>query len=173
VIRASIDDFHREAAARYRRGRDSPEGYFHDSFDLPTLRARLLDPLGPGGSLRFRSKAFDYRSDRPVEPPEGVALPDTILLFDGVFLQRPELSGCFELTIFLDVPFEVTVARMVARDGGPPGVEDPGNRRYVSGQRIYLADCRPRERANLVVDNRDLQQPHLVRDDGRLAREPA
>lgn len=165
VIRASVDDFHNPREIRYRLGRDSAEGYFLDSFDLASITSKLLEPLGPGGSRRFQRRAFDYRIDAPVDSLWEEAEPDALLLFDGIFLQRPELSDCFELTIFLDVPFEVTVARMVARDGSPPGVEDPGNRRYVGGQRIYLVECRPRERANLVVDNRDPQAPQLVRDD--------
>jgi len=33
VIRASVDDFHRPRADRYRRGRTSPQGYWLDSFD--------------------------------------------------------------------------------------------------------------------------------------------
>ena len=45
VIRASIDGFHRPRAERLARGPESPEGYLHDSFDYPALRADLLDPL--------------------------------------------------------------------------------------------------------------------------------
>ena len=50
VIRASIDGFHRPRAERYRRGADSPEGYYLDSFDYERVRAELLDPLGPGAT---------------------------------------------------------------------------------------------------------------------------
>ena len=54
VIRASVDGFHNAKKFRYRRGADSPDGYYLDSFDYPGLRAQLLDPLGPGGTRRFR-----------------------------------------------------------------------------------------------------------------------
>jgi uridine kinase len=163
VIRASIDDFHHPAAVRYRVGRHSAEGYFRDSFDLEAVRARLLGPLGPGGDRRFQPKAFDYKTDSRVEAPEQTAAINAVLLFDGIFLQRPELREAFELTIFLDVPFGITVARMVTRDGGPADVEDAGNHRYVGGQRIYLRECEPRKRADLVVDNRDWDEPRIAR----------
>ena len=39
VIRASVDGFHNPRDHRYRRGRDSPEGYFHDSCDHAGLKA--------------------------------------------------------------------------------------------------------------------------------------
>lgn len=51
AIRASVDGFHRSRVERYRLGPDSPEGYYEDSFDYRALRASLLDPLGPSGSL--------------------------------------------------------------------------------------------------------------------------
>jgi len=86
VVRASVDGFHHPKDIRYRRGSDSAEGYFFDSFNYPAVRSELLDPLGPQGTRLFRRAAFDYRVDRPVEMPEETANADTILLFDGVFL---------------------------------------------------------------------------------------
>ena len=44
VIRASVDGFHNPRAIRYRMGRDSPEGFFRDSYDYEQLKATLLDP---------------------------------------------------------------------------------------------------------------------------------
>jgi uridine kinase len=93
VIRASVDGFHHPREARYRRGSDSAEGYFLDSFDYGALKSVLLDPLGPGGDRRFRSATFDYRIDRRVDAPLQTAAADAILLFDGVFLQRSELAS--------------------------------------------------------------------------------
>jgi uridine kinase len=166
VIRASVDGFHNPRAARYVRGADSPEGYFLDSFDYAALRRELLEPLGPSGSGRFRPAVFDYRTDRVVEVPPRVAARNAMLLFDGVFLARPELEGFFDLTIWLDVPFEVTVERAIARDqraGGDAAVTRAKyERRYVPGQRLYLAQCRPRDRARIVVDNSVLERPHMV-----------
>ena len=38
VIRASVDSFHHPRAIRYRQGRDSPQGFFEDSYDYASLR---------------------------------------------------------------------------------------------------------------------------------------
>jgi uridine kinase len=86
-----------------------------------------------------------------------------LLLVDGVFLQRPELHGHWDATVFVDVPFEVSVPRGSSRfpgrlDGGP--LSD-ANRRYVEGQRLYLDEARPAERATWVVDNCDRNRPVL------------
>jgi uridine kinase len=167
-IRASVDSFHRPRADRYRRGRDSAEGFYRDSFDHETLCAVLLDPLGPEGNRRFRPAAFDWRADAPVDKPEREAPADAVLLFDGIFCQRPELVDRWELCIFLDVPFEETLRRMAVRDLGPgDSVAELERRfwaRYGAGQRLYLDEARPRERAHVLVDNADPSRPRLVRE---------
>lgn len=163
VIRAAIDGFHNPRRLRYRRGRSSPEGYFLDSFDHEALIAVLLAPLGPGGARRYRRAVFDYRTDSEATTPEEIASPDAILLFDGVFLHRPELLPYWDLGIFLEAPFAVTVARMAARDGGSPDVQAAENRRYVEGQDLYLRACEPQRAAAIVVDNENLAAPHILR----------
>lgn len=153
VIRASADDFHHTRAVRYRRGRHSPEGFFLDSFDLEQLRSRLLDPLGPGGDGRFVRAVHDVATDDPVDADVEVARDGQVLVLDGLFLHRPELREVWDVSVFLDVPFSVSVARMAHRDGSSPDRDDPANLRYVEGQRRYLRTCRPRQQATIVVDN--------------------
>ena len=69
VIRASVDGFHNPRSVRYRLGRRSPVGYFHDSFNYASLTAFLLGPLGPGGSLLYRRAVFSYRTDSELPTP--------------------------------------------------------------------------------------------------------
>ena len=159
VVRVSVDDFHRPARERYRRGRDSAQGFFLDSYDYAALRREVLDPLGPGGDLRYRTAVFDHRSDEPVDAPQRTAPPDAVLVVDGIFLHRDELQHHWDVSVFLDVPFAETYRRMAVRDGCPPDPHDARNRRYLDGQRLYLSACRPAQRATLVVDNTDPAAP--------------
>jgi uridine kinase len=169
VIRASIDGFHRPRAERYARGRLSAQGYYLDSFDYPSLRACLLDPLGPGGDRRVRTVIFDYRVDRSSPETEN-GLPtwitvgeESLLIFDGVFLMRPELAGCWDVTLLIDVKWEVALDRALQRDLKSTG-SDQSNRlelelrqrylqRYYPAQVHYMTICSPRERANYVLEN--------------------
>ena len=48
VFRAGIDGFHRPRSERYLRGRNSPEGFYRDSFDYATFRRVLIDPFRDG-----------------------------------------------------------------------------------------------------------------------------
>jgi uridine kinase len=163
VVRASVDSFHHPAEVRHRRGRGSPEGYFRDSYDYARMVDVLLEPLGPGGHGRYRDAVFDHRTDAPVDRPERQAGPGSILVVDGIFLHRPELAALWDLSIWLEVPFEVSVPRMAARDGGDPRPDAPSNLRYVEGQRLYLRECDPAGRATALVDNTDLGRPRLLR----------
>jgi uridine kinase len=162
VIRASVDGFHRPKSERYRRGRGSPEGYFEDSYNYTALKTALLDPLGPCGTGRYRTAVFDHVRDKPVAAPECAVAPASILLLDGIFLHRPELRDIWDVSIFLDVAFEVSVARCARRDGTSPDPAAAANRRYVEGQMLYLRTCDPRARATLAIDNNDLSSPFIL-----------
>ncbi|MBN1313753.1 MAG: uridine kinase [Anaerolineae bacterium] len=165
IIRASIDDFHHPRAVRYRRGSLSPEGYYKDSFDHDLIKKALLEPLGPEGSLRYQAAAFDFRQDTAQPTIIHQAREDSILLFDGIFLLRPELIGFWDYTIFLEVDFTETLPRAMQRDRDLLGTEEQVIerylKRYIPGQRIYLGSCHPRAHTNVVVDNNDPGSPRL------------
>jgi uridine kinase len=161
VIRASIDGFHRPRADRYKRGADSPEGYYYDSFDHAALRTELLEPLAPRGSRHYRCVVFDYRSDSPVEEPLRAAPVDAVLLFDGVFLFRPELNDCWDYRIFVAADIEIAIVRDRAR-GADDTIAAKYWKRYVPGQRIYLQSVGPQECADAVIENNDPTNPKLV-----------
>jgi uridine kinase len=163
VIRASVDSFHNPRAIRYCRGRNSPDGFFLDSYDYALMRRVLLDPLSRGGSGRYRAAAFDHVLDRPTLAAERVAAPGTVLIFDGIFLHRRELSRYWDYSIFLRVSFDTSIPRCAqARPGLSPDPRAASNRRYVDGQRIYLRLCEPETLATIVIDNEDLDAPAVV-----------
>jgi hypothetical protein len=97
VIRASIEGFLRPRIERYRRGPESAQGCYEDSFDYDRLRVELLRPLGESGSRLYRTEIYDRRTDLLVDSEQMEASADAILLFDGVFLLRPELVDAWEL----------------------------------------------------------------------------
>jgi len=162
VLAASVDDFHRPRAERYRRGRDSPIGFWLDSYDYDRFRRELLDPLSPGGDGVYRRKVHDLFSDQPVAEPPQSCPPGAVLVVDGLFLHRDVLRGYWDFSVWLEVPFAVTAARMVHRDGTSPDPNDPSMARYVAGQRLYFAKCGPARRAAVVIDNTDPERPAVV-----------
>jgi len=166
VIRASIDGFHRPHAERHRQGTTSPEGYYVDSFDYDALRNVLLGPLGLHGSRLYRRAVFDYRIDAPSMTEEELAPEDAILLFDGVFLLRPEINDQWDYRIFVEVPFAVTVERAILRDidlfGSAEATRARYEERYIPGQEIYLKSVDPLRRAQAIVQNENPEHPVLM-----------
>lgn len=166
VIRATIDDFLFPRAQRYRRGRYSAEGCYFDAHDRASLCRVLLDPLGPGGDRRFQHTVYDSDMDTPLSPPATTAPTGAVLLFDGVFLLRPELIDRWDLRIFVSVPFEQTVGRARDRDTAPAGhptdtavIERSWRDRYIPSQQLYFATARPTDHADIIVYNEQPQQP--------------
>ena len=163
VVRASVDGFHHPTRVRYRQGRNSPRGYFEDSYDYARLREVLLDPMSPGGSRRYVTAIHDIVEERPVDIEARVATVGSVLVFDGIFLHRPELVDYWDCSVFLHVEREVARERMATRDGTPGAPDAEESPRYVEGQRIYLDTCRPAAVASIVIDNDVLDQPRIVR----------
>lgn len=166
VIRLSIDRFHRPAELRRRLGSLSPHGYYADSFDNEAVVEHVLKPLGPGGDGRYLTASFDYRSDTATPEIWAQAPGDAVLLFDGVFLLRPELRGLWDVTLYLAVDPEESLARARVRDvelfGSVQAVEERYRLRYLPGQELYRAQADPAAAADMVLDMNDPAKPRII-----------
>jgi len=168
IIRASIDDFLNPKSIRYRKGRNSPEGYYQDSFNYHLIIDRLLKPLS-SGYPEYHEAAFDYRTDKEVNIPGKKADKDAILVMDGIFLFRPEIVEYWDIKIYLDVGFDVTLKRAIkrAKDQGTPDseqeIQDLYNRRYIPGQKLYFQEIAPQEKTDILIDNSNYDNPVIMR----------
>jgi uridine kinase len=167
IIHASVDGFHNPAHIRYQRGKLSPEGFYLDSYNYAALIEYLLKPLGPHGDLRYRNASFDLEHDLPLQMPLTTAQVDAILLMDGIFLLRPELRAFWDLTIYIDVDFTNTITRGAMRDAQfIDSFQDAMLRyqqRYVPGQQRYMQEVQPLDKADILIDNNNLEQPEFIK----------
>lgn len=164
VIHATVDDFRFPRAVRYRQGRFSPAGYYEDSVDTETLRERLLNPLGPNGTRRYRTASIDARVDRLIDPPIQEAPDDAILLLDGTFAFRPELNDFWDYRILVDISLEEARRRGIARDihqGSQADILKLFDERFHPAQRRYQATVNPHTLADVIVDNTNLEEPGI------------
>jgi uridine kinase len=163
VIRASIEGFLSPQSQRYRRGVYSGEGCYHDSFDYGALRRVLLDPMGPGGDRRFQPAVYDKNTDTARSQPVTTASADAVLLFEGVFLLRPELVDLWELRVFVSARFATTLDRARTRDealyGSATEVERRFRDRYLPAQQLYDDAAHPTDHADVIVHNDEPQRP--------------
>lgn len=166
IIRASIDCFHRPQSERFARGELSPAGYYRDSFDYERLVVLLLSPLSKKEPGQYQRQAFDYLSDTPAAAKTETCSPHAILLFEGVFLYRPELNSWWDYKIFVDASYETALQRAIARDasrmGGKRSTESRYRQRYFPGQDIYLDLVKPKSLAHVIVHNDNPSEPNLT-----------
>jgi uridine kinase len=167
VIRISLDNYLNPQAKRYAQGRFSGKGYFEDSYDYDRFTAEVLEPLSSEGSGRYRTAAYDAGAECEVSSPWQVAPNDAVVIVDGLFMHRK--AWCpqngrrlWDLSVWLDVPFDEAFRRLAERDGRSPDLEDPVNSRHYHGQLLYLSDCDPGEHADVVVD---ATNPRAAADD--------
>jgi uridine kinase len=151
----SIDDFHNVREVRHKQGKESPLGFFEDSFDYKKLKDRVLIPIrdSNGASVSIIPGSHDLNTDLLITPEAVQLEPSSVVVIEGIFLHREEICDFFDFTVFLDVPFSESVRRMASRDGSNPDPNHPSVYRYVEGQRIYFERCNPRNQASLVIDN--------------------
>jgi uridine kinase len=162
VIESSIDGFHNPRLVRYKKGAESAEGYYLDSFNLDALKFFLLDPLKIG-DLRYKPQVFDYSVDKCVISPFIEAASDSVLIFDGVFVHRPELRDYWDYSIYLHITEEESIRRGITRN--PEDEEEARHRyktRYIAGQHIYHRESDPMRHADIVIDNNDPENPVIL-----------
>ncbi len=166
VLLVSIDGFHRPRAERLARGSLSPEGYYRDSFDYPELVARFLEPAKHATSrVSVVTSLYDWKTEQ-IRHTRADLVADAVVLFEGVFLYRPEIDQFWDFRVLVDVPLAVSLDRGIARDaehfGGPAGARERYEQRYVPGQKIYMAGVEPRSKADVVVENADPDSPVVL-----------
>lgn len=160
TARASLDDFLHPAPERYRRGRYSAEGYYRDAYAYDVFRRVLIEPFRLGGSTAFVTAAYDRVREVQLEPKWRTGPDDVFLIVDGGFLDRPELRGVWNHTIWLDADAEVRDARLLAREGIAPGSDLAA--RYTGADELYERDAHPRQAAVAIIDNTDPDHPRRV-----------
>lgn len=166
VIRISVDGFHNSKKVRYLKGRNSPQGYYENSFNNDAIVSYILKPLGPKGRLKYKSTLFDFITDSEVDQPFQEASADSILLFEGVFLHNPLLINYWDFTIFVHADFNVALKRAQERDvylfGDADKIKEIYEAKYIPGQQIYLNSEYPSEKANVIFKNNKIERPQLI-----------
>ena len=155
VVLLPGDELTRPSRDRHAEA-DEGLGYYRDSFDyravfeevLPAVRRSFAGPL----ALPVTDWERDAWAERVVELP-----PSAAVVVEGCFLFAGGRASEFDLSVWLDLPLEEVVPRALRRPrdlermGGPDGVRERYESRYVPGQRLHLERDRPAEQATVVL----------------------
>ncbi|ENQ3079320.1 hypothetical protein [Bacillus multifaciens] len=166
VIRTSIDYFHNPRAIRYAQGKESAKGYYEDAHDYKAISERLLIPLGPNGTKRYEIQSHDLESDLYIRSEPILASEDTICIVDGTFLFKEELKHLFDYKVYVETDFQIARERGSKREakafGSKEKAEDMFIQRYHAACRMYIEEHAPKEYADVVVMNNNLEEPVVV-----------
>ena len=167
AVHLDSDGFHNLREIRYRQGRDSARGYYDDAYDFEALVDRVLLPLGSDGPCVYATKVHDMATDQVVTDSVATAPRDAIVIFDCTFLQRGRLRDSWDVVIYLDVQRDTALARGVARDTTALGSVELARQaydyRYMAACDIYIREERPADRADIVINQDDVEAPHVAR----------
>ncbi|WP_433890087.1 uridylate kinase [Streptomyces sp. CA-111067] len=171
-LRADLDDFKRPRTERP----PGPDGFYRGAFDLDAIRTRLLAPLGPGGDRQVQSRYFDQQQQALFPAELRPVAADAIVIADGGYLLRPGLRDLWDLRIFVEIDFDLVLARGTARDSAWMNSEQEAaehyRRYYIPAERLYDAEADPRAHADVIMDNRDVARPVLREGGTRRTHAP-
>jgi uridine kinase len=136
-----MDDFYKPSSERTSQGTEVGGG-----FDWRRLRRQVLEPLRSGRPARY--ERYDWPSDRLAE--SHTLEPEGIVVVEGAFVMRPELSSFYDFSVWVHSPRDVRLARGVARDGEE--MRERWVAEWMPEEDRYVDLCAPMDRADLVVD---------------------
>ena len=153
VILLHLDDFIHPRSIRYNDSVPEWRCYYEVQWRYDYFLS-LLQRLKREASGVVEVELYNKEQDS-YDVQEFTLQPDLLIVVEGVFLQREALTGAFDCVLYLDVPEEERLRRVLERDGyigSREEIADKYARRYFPAEREYLRRCSPRERADLVVE---------------------
>jgi molybdenum cofactor guanylyltransferase len=147
------DDFYRHTLPRLtvaQREAMSDAAVVDAVIDWERLRAEALLPLRARQSARFQP--YDWDTDDGRLTPPKIIPPADVIIVEGVYAARPELSNLVDVAVYLGVDPQVRARRYSEREN------DPDWRRFWErGEAHYFRTVRPAASYDIRLDDQDLR----------------
>ncbi len=124
---------------------DSPDVLADVCIDWTRQRA-VLEILKAGRSASWRAFDWDAFDGRLCDALTTVG-PAPVVILEGVYSARPELSDLLHLRVKLDVADDVRLSRIMAREG----VIGPWDSQWHAAEVHYFGSVMPADRFDMVV----------------------
>ena len=112
---------------------------------MSVARPGVPTPQRSAIATGFVAAAYDRAREQQIQAKWLTAPEDSVLVVSGEFLQRPELRGLWNFTVWL----ESTPAA-------------PADALAVAARKLYAKDVKARDSANAIVDGQDPDNPVRV-----------
>ena len=144
----SGDDFYSprlDAYGHRERRAASDAAVMETVFDWRRLREEALEPLARGEAAQYAPYDWSARDGRLARP--RVLLPAPLVVLEGVYSARPELSHLVDVAVLVEVDHELRSARRALREQD----HDDWVAFWERGERHYFQHVRPPESFDLRV----------------------
>ncbi|MBJ8153865.1 AAA family ATPase [Bacillus cereus] len=115
-------------------------------FDWRRVLNQVLEPISQNKEGRYQR--YDWETDDLAEwhtvPVGG------IVIIEGVYSIREELSSKYDFTIWVDCPREIRLSRGLERDGEE--ARNMWENNWMISEDIYVEEHKPFERADIIVN---------------------
>ena len=135
-----MDDFYLPSALRNGTLALSSIG---SAFDWRRLRDEVLAPLTAGQPARFQR--YDWPSDALAE---WHGVPHGLVIIEGVYSTRIELEQFYDLTVWVECPRSIRLARGIERDG--EAARRKWEEEWMPAEDRYVTEQSPRTRADMI-----------------------
>ncbi|MFJ7648693.1 uridine kinase [Lysinibacillus sp. NPDC097279] len=145
-----IDDYIVESEKRYNTGNEEWFEYYFLQWDIELIKKCLLKIHNNHQELTL---PFYNRATNTVINSKRLFVSNSILLIEGVFLQRNEWREFYDYTIFLECPKHVREERVLKRDsyiGDVSAIRKKYEERYWVAEDYYLTKEQPLQKADLL-----------------------
>ena len=148
-----IDDFIHPRNIRYNDNYPEWECYYNLQWRYDYLKNDIIKPMKNGsdfiGDIELYDKDHDSYFSQNIYVPNG-----SIVIIEGIFLQRQELKGIFDFMIYIDVPQEIRLDRVLERDGyigNKDQIKEKYDNRYFPAEHHYVNTCMPEANADYII----------------------
>lgn len=154
VVTIHLDDHIVESSKRYNTGYEEWYEYYYLQWDIKLLQTELFQTLLCGNKL-MKLPLYNKTTDT-VSTKEIYITPSSIVLIEGIFIQRREWRKYFDFVIFIDCPYKERAKRVLTRDlyiGNYQSRLNKYQKRYWIAEENYIKMEDPLEKADVIYNS--------------------
>ena len=152
TILLHMDDFIHPKNVRYNAERPAWECYYNLQWRYDYFE-KVIHALKSSPETCQEIELYDKENDS-YYTEKFYAEEKTAVIVEGIFLQRKELQGLFDCMIYIDVPEDVRMRRVLKRDtyiGSEQEIAEKYENRYFPAERHYFSEYQPDSLADYVI----------------------
>lgn len=147
-----IDDFIHMRKLRYNSAYPDWQCYYDLQWRFDYF-SNIINEIKSRHDDHVDIELYDKENDTYYQERFSV-LDKTIVIVEGIFLQREEYCNIFDYMIYIDIPEQIRLDRVLKRDtyiGDERQIIDKYKSRYFPAEHRYMEQFCPQNNADLVI----------------------